>query len=59
MFLVQAFETIKLFLGKLEKISEDPAAAEQQQKEEGKHVHQQPAMCFNLNRPRYGVHYSE
>lgn len=32
---MQAFQVIKLFLGKLERLSEDPLAAEQQQKIEG------------------------
>ena len=33
--LSQVFKTIKLFLTKLEKFSEDPVAAAQQEKEEG------------------------
>lgn len=32
----QAFQTIKLFLAKLEKLSEDPQAAAEQEKIEGK-----------------------
>ena len=35
LFHFQAFQVIKLFLGKLEKLSEDPEAAAQQQKTEG------------------------
>ena len=34
----QAFQTIKFFLAKLEKLSEDPQAAAEQEKIEGKRV---------------------
>ena len=35
----QAFKAIKILLGKLEKFSEDPKAAAQQEKEEGQSNH--------------------
>ncbi len=51
------FKTLHLFLDKLERISEDPVAAQEQEKAEGRcsYVHVTHSMCMNrvlCNSPR-------